>query len=89
MSGGVFDIPPLLTLNDMKGAHMSTTLHSFAELGKVFRIQPKARKAPQFRCRKCGTMMDNVPGTNVYLCNGKNSEGEPCTNRLFSRSYAG
>lgn len=65
------------------------TLNSLAELGKVFHIQPKPRKEKRFYCRKCGALMEHVKGTNVYLCNGTNSEGEPCTNRLLSKAYAG
>lgn len=58
-------------------------LHSFAELGKVFGIKQKPRKERVYTCRKCGSPMSRVGNTNVYLCNGKNSEGNPCMNRLI------
>lgn len=52
---------------------------SFSELGKAMGVKPKARKdAPAVKCVVCGAEMRNVPGTNVYLCTGKNDEGEDC-----------
>lgn len=58
-------------------------LNSFIQLGEVFGVKPKPRKQKPFYCRKCGGEMRNVPGTNVMLCENKNSEGNDCGNRVF------
>ena len=58
-------------------------LHSFAELGKAFGIKQKPRRENVYTCRKCGCQMNRVGNTNVYFCPGKNSEGNPCMNRLI------
>lgn len=59
--------------------------NNFADLGKFMKISPKPKKdAPAVKCAICGTVMTNVPGTNVFTCPGKNDKGEPC-NRSFCK----
>ena len=59
-------------------------LYSFAELGSVlYGIKPKPRKPKVFHCKRCGCEMSRVGNTNVYVCPGKNSEGNPCMNRMI------
>lgn len=60
---------------------------SFSELGKAMGVKPKARKdASTVKCVVCGAEMRNVPGTNVFLCTGKNDEGEDCGRYILKSS---
>lgn len=58
-------------------------LHSFTELGKSFGIKAKPPREKTITCRKCGNLMSRVGNTNVYICTGKNTEGDSCMNRLI------
>lgn len=61
---------------------------SFKELGRVMGIRKEKEDKPKTkRCRKCGGVMNNVPGTNVFLCTGKTDDG-PCENRAFASPRA-
>lgn len=57
--------------------------HSFSELGAALGIAPRPRKERVFTCRKCGSPMKRVPGSNVYFCTGTSDEGVQCTNRML------
>ena len=61
---------------------------SFADLGKVFGVNPRKRKDKPFYCRKCGAEMKHIPDTNVYLCEGKTSDGVACGNRVLAKFTA-
>lgn len=63
-------------------------LHSFAELGEAFGIASKPRRPRVYHCKKCGSEMTRIEGTNVFFCHGKTDEGEPCTNRMILPSLA-
>ncbi len=59
-------------------------VHSFVEMGRVMGVHKTEDDKPKTkRCRKCGGVMSNIPGTNVFLCSGKTEDG-PCKNRVFA-----
>ena len=70
--------------------------NNFSDLGKAFGVRQKQHKEKPFFCRKCGEVMQHIPGTNVYLCNTiveeKDENGEvkqkPCGNRVFTKYVA-
>ena len=70
--------------------------NNFSDLGKAFGVYQKPRKEKPFVCRKCGGVMQHVPGTNVYLCNNMidfmDVDGKPktkeCGNRVFTKYVA-
>ena len=65
------------------------TFNNFADMGAVFGVFPKKpRKEKPFVCRKCGWVMDHVPGTNVYICSGRHSDGTECENVVLTKSIA-
>lgn len=62
---------------------MERTVNSLRELGKAFGLKPHEPKEKVFYCRKCGTAMTHVPGTNVHLCPGK--PDQPCDGRYLAK----
>lgn len=53
--------------------------NNFADFGKYMKVSPRPKKdAPATKCAICGTAMTNIPGTNVFVCPGKNEEGKLC-----------
>lgn len=59
--------------------------NSLSELGTAFGLKPAEPPTPKAKkCRKCGSVMSQVPGTNVWLCSGKTEDGKPCTNRALT-----
>lgn len=63
----------------------SGVFNSFGDLGAALGIVPYARKERDKTCNRCGSNMVHLPGTNVYLCEGKSEDGDDCGNRIFSR----
>ena len=61
---------------------------TFTEIGKAFGVSPRKRKERPFICRKCGEVMKHIPGTNVFLCEGKLPDGKDCGNRVFTKTIA-
>lgn len=73
---------------DLKGQH-GKVFSSFSALGKALHItQPDAPTPKEKKCRKCGAVMTQIPGTNVALCPGmvkdKDGNEKPCGNRAFA-----
>lgn len=65
------------------------TYNNFIDFAAAeFGIKPKKRKEKPFYCRKCGSEMIHVPGTNVFLCEHKTSDGVLCGNRVFTKKLA-
>lgn len=58
------------------------TFGSFDELGAAMGIE-KHEKTINKKCPKCGTRMNQVPGTNVFFCPGETEDG-PCGKRVIS-----
>ena len=58
--------------------------NNFADLGKAFGVSPKKHKERDFHCRKCGGVMYHVPGTNVFLCENADKDGNVCGNRVLT-----
>lgn len=63
--------------------------NSLSEFGAAFGIKPAEQPTPKAKnCRKCGTAMRNIPGTNVWVCDGmvENAEKKtvPCGNRAMT-----
>ena len=57
---------------------------SFVELGSAFGVSPKTHKEKDFHCRKCGGVMRHIPGTNVFLCENADKEGNVCGHRVLT-----
>ena len=54
------------------------------ELARIFGVEKhEPRPVKNKTCRKCGGEMVNVPGTNVFICQGKG--GKPCDNRTYAK----
>lgn len=50
---------------------------ALSDLGSALGFKPVEQPTPKsMRCRKCGTAMRNVPGTNVWVCDGMVEKGE-------------
>lgn len=64
-------------------------IHSLAELGPALGVSKKKRDESQRekKCKVCGTVMQNIPGTNVFVCNGTTEEKKPCSNYALSSSF--
>jgi hypothetical protein len=46
-------------------------LYSLSDLGPALGFKPSDRPTPKsMKCRKCGTVMRNIPNTNVWVCDG-------------------
>lgn len=59
---------------------------SFSALGAALGIKPNVQEDNYSKkCKYCGTEMVNIPGTNVWVCHGKNEEGKDCGNRVTAR----
>lgn len=44
---------------------------SFNDLGSALGFSPSDPPTPKvMKCRKCGTVMRNIPNTNVWICDG-------------------
>ena len=53
------------------------------ELAKTFGVEaPKPAHIRNKVCKKCGGIMTNVPGTNLFVCQG--NPGKPCDNTTLS-----
>lgn len=51
----------------MSGKRFST----LSDLGSALGFKPAEQPTPRsMKCRKCGTAMRNIPGTNVWVCDG-------------------
>lgn len=61
-------------------------LNSFADL-KGFKgaRAPRPLTPKTMRCNSCGGKMQNIEGTNVWVCTGETDKGEPCTNRRITK----
>lgn len=73
---------------------MSKFKHSVKSFAEVMAIinpgfaQP-AKEKKQKTCRRCGSSMEQVPGTNVWRCTGdKLEDGKSCTNTIFDRVHS-
>jgi hypothetical protein len=58
------------------------TFSSFDELGAAMGIE-KSEKTFSKKCPKCGTRMNQIPGTNVFFCPGETDDGT-CGKRVIS-----
>lgn len=64
----------------MKGSVFS----SLSDLGTALGFKAPEQPDPKAKkCRKCGSVMQQLPGTNVWLCPGTTDEGKPCGNRIY------
>lgn len=60
--------------------------NSFSELGEHMGVKPRKRMPHNTKkCLSCGGEMVRVPGTNVFICHGKDEEGNPCKRRALSK----
>lgn len=72
----------------MKGKIFS----SLSCLGDALGIKPTEQPTPKsMKCRKCGAVMRNISGTNVWVCDNMVEQGEgdakktvPCGNRAMT-----
>lgn len=62
---------------------MNKIFKSFADMGKALGIRKKENAIKPRRCFKCGGEMQNIPDTNVFICNGTKKDGSPCRNRTI------
>lgn len=55
---------------------------SFKEMGKAVGIKEREEKRSEKArfCKKCGSKMRHIAGTNVYICDGAKENGDPCGN---------
>ncbi|MBQ7792664.1 MAG: hypothetical protein IJ367_04150 [Clostridia bacterium] len=66
--------------------------NSLTDLGVALGFTTPERPTPKAKnCRKCGTAMRNIPGTNVWVCDGMveqekdgNKKMVPCGNRAMT-----
>ena len=75
---------------------MGKTVNNLKDLGAAMGIKTKTqeRTARTLKCRKCGTTMEQVAGTNVFVCRGtrtfQSAEGKEitktCDNTFLSRT---
>lgn len=73
-------IPP-----NMSGKRFS----ALSDLGSALGFENTEQPTPKAKnCRKCGTAMRNIPGTNVWVCDGMVENGDkkmvPCNNRAVT-----
>lgn len=66
------------------------TYYTFEDAAKAMGINVKKPKikTKQVKCRKCGSIMEQVPGTNVLVCHGeieKDGVKTPCNNFTFRK----
>lgn len=65
---------------------------SLNDLGSALGIKAPEQPTPKAKnCRKCGTAMRNIPGTNVWVCDGMVEQEKdgvkkmvPCNNRAVT-----
>lgn len=65
---------------------------SLSDLGGALGISTPEQPTPKAKnCRKCGTAMRNIPGTNVWVCDGMVEQEKdgvkkmvPCNNRAIT-----
>lgn len=62
---------------------------SLSDLGIALGFKTPEQPTPKAKnCRKCGTAMRNIPGTNVWVCDGMVENGDkkmvPCGNRAVT-----
>lgn len=65
---------------------------ALSDLGSVLGFKAQEQPTPKAKnCRKCGTAMRNIPGTNVWVCDGMVEQGKdgvkkmvPCNNRAVT-----
>ena len=58
---------------------------TMSELAKVYEVEvSKAAHVRNKVCKKCGGIMTNVPGTNLFVCQG--NPGKPCDNTTLSKA---
>ena len=62
---------------------------SLNDLGTALGFKTPEQPTPKAKnCRKCGTAMRNIPGTNVWVCDGMVENGDkkmvPCNNRAVT-----
>ncbi len=65
---------------------------SFSDLGAALGIKAMEQSKPNAKkCRKCGTAMRQIPGTNVWVCDGMVEQEKngvktmvPCGNRTMT-----
>ena len=65
---------------------------SLSDLGSALGFKTAEQSTSKsMKCRKCGTIMRNIPGTNVWVCDGmiEKAEGDakkktPCGNRAMT-----
>ncbi len=44
---------------------------NLSDLGSALGFKPSEQSTPKsMKCRKCGTVMRNIPNTNVWVCDG-------------------
>lgn len=68
---------------------------SLSDLGEALGFKSAERPtAKAMKCRKCGTVMRNIPGTNVWMCDGQviKVDGDtkkmvPCGNRAMTSTH--
>lgn len=69
-------IPP-----DAKGK----VFHSLSEMGKALGVSGPAEAEPKKKtCSKCGAVMTQVAGSNVWLCPGADKDGKACGKRAIA-----
>lgn len=68
----------------MKKLH-NMAFTSFEDMGVAMGVTKKGKRERSKICNRCGSEMIHLPGTNVYLCEGKAENGDDCGNRLFIR----
>lgn len=72
---------PKFNINRAKGK----VFNSLSEFGEATGLKVFERRERTVLCPQCGTKMNNIPGTNVYLCPAVNDEGAACGKRLLWR----
>lgn len=63
-----------------------------SDLGSALGFKPSEQHTPKsMKCRKCGTVMRNIPNTNVWVCDGMVEQEKdgvkktvPCNNRAVT-----
>ena len=65
---------------------------NLSDLGYALGFKPSEQPTPKaMKCRKCGTAMRNITGTNVWVCDGMVEQEKdgvkklvPCNNRAIT-----
>ncbi len=78
--------------NIIRPSLKGSIFNSFASLGTALGFKAMERPAPERKnCRRCGAPMRQIPGTNIWVCDGtieekvdKQVRQKPCGNRVIA-----